>query len=60
MVGIKEVRNNNELSSSFDHPLEAVFGILHPLRAELERTDQNVSAEALWHGGNSDMIGKKA
>lgn len=57
---MREMGNNNELSSSFGHPIEAVFGILHPLRAESERTDQNVSAEALWHGGNSGMIGKKS
>lgn len=45
--------NSDGLPSSFGNPLEAVCGILHPLTAQAERTDQNVSLDTLWHSGNT-------
>lgn len=51
-------RKNDGLPSSFGNPLEAVFGILHPLVAQTERKDQNVSLHALWHSGN--MSGRRS
>ena len=35
---MRDMGNDNGLPSPFGHPIEALFGILHPLRAESGQT----------------------
>jgi len=35
---MRDMGNNNGLPSPFGHPIEVLFGILHPLRAESGQT----------------------
>lgn len=37
---MRDIGNNDGVPQSFGHPFEAVFGILHFLSSESERTDQ--------------------
>lgn len=57
---MRDMGNDSGVPSPFGHPIEALFWNSPSLESTVVRADQNVSAEALWHGGNNGMRGKKS